>query len=202
MRRSISTFVLVFAVTVFLAPGVSAQNLLVNPDFDTDLAGWDGPGVWDPADAFGSPSSGSATWINDYTAGGSTFVRQCVELSPWIEGFDVAAHVFIPSGQPGSGYTYITVAFYSDPTCDTYIFAFGSQNAVAFDVWMLLNFTDWTPNGAAGARIAVTNQKTAPGDFQTFADSVYFAQNPEMVFGDGFESGDLAAWNVVAAGLK
>lgn len=202
MRRSISTFVMVLPVTVFLATGVSAQNLLINPDFDTDLAGWEGPAVWDPADAFGSPSSGSATWINNFTAGGSSFVRQCVELSPWIEGYDVAAHVFIPSAQPGSGYTYITVAFYSDATCDTFIVGFGSQSAVAFDVWTPLNFTGWTPNGAAGAKIAVTNQKTAPGDFQTFADSVYFARNPEMVFGDGFESGDTSGWSAVSGGME
>ena len=88
MHRSRLVSVAIVVMTAVSSTGVFAQNLLVNPDFDTDLAGWDGPAVWDPADAFGSPSSGSATWINDYAGGGSTIVRQCVALEPWIEGSD------------------------------------------------------------------------------------------------------------------
>jgi len=120
-----------------------------------------------------------------------------VALDPWIEGYDVAAHVFIPSGQPGSGYTHVTVAFYSDTDCSAYLTAASSGNFSGLDNWELIDFTGWTPDGAASARIAVANQKTASGDFQTYADALHFARNPEMIFADGFESGGLTAWSVV-----
>ncbi len=196
MRRSRVVVIATASIMFLLSVGASGQNLLVNSDFDTDLTGWDGPAVWDPADAFGSPSSGSATWINNFTAGGSTIVRQCVELNPWIEGYDFAAHVFIPSGQPGEGYTYLTIAFYSDADCTTFLSAPGSSGFYGFDNWTLMNSTGWTPNGAVSARVSVANQKTATGDFQTSCDAIYFARNPEMVFGDGFESEDTSEWTV------
>ena len=202
MLRSRLVSVVISVVAVGSASGVCAQNLLVNPDVDTDLTGWDGPAVWDPADAFGSPSSGSATWINDYAAGGSTIVRQCVDISSWIEGFDFSAYVYIPSGQPGSGYTYLTVGFYSDADCATYMSAVGSGNYSGFDNWTFANVSGWTPTGAVGARVAVANQKTAPGDFQTSCDAVFFAGSTERVFGDGFESGDAADWSAVTGGTE
>jgi len=200
MCRSTGLILTVLTMTILLSTGLSAQNLLVNPDFDSDLVDWEGPGVWDPADAFGSPSSGSATWINDYAAGGSTIVRQCVDLASGVEGFDFAAHVFIPSGQPGEGYTYLTVAFYSDTVCDTFLTAVGSSNFSGFDNWGPLGFTDWTPDGAGSARISVANQKTEPGDFQTFCDAIFFGPNPEMLFADGFETMDASEWGSVAGG--
>ena len=89
----ISRFIVSFAAAVVLAlgPGAAeAQNLLANPDFDTDVTGWSGVGVWDPLDAFGSPSSGSATWINTQVGGGANYLGQCVELTPSFEGYDLS----------------------------------------------------------------------------------------------------------------
>lgn len=201
MHRSGYAVVPVLVALVLTAAGASAQNMLVNPDFDNDLSGWDGPAMWDPADAYGSDSSGSATWINDYAAGGSTIVRQCVNFTQWIEGFDLAAFAFIPSGQPGEGYTYLTVAFYSDSDCGTYMTGRGSQSFSDFDNWVLVHLTGWTPSGAASVQIAAANQKTAPGDFQTYCDAFFFAANPEMVFADGFETADTSEWSADTGGL-
>ena len=199
MRRSISSYVTVLAMTVFLAPGISAQNLLINPDFDTDLVGWEGPAVWDPADVFGLPSSGSATWVNT-TTGGSIVVGQCVELVPWIEGIDVAAYVYSPSVQPGSGHTTLNIVFYSDASCTHYLTGFGSPAFFGLDNWTELNINGWSPSGAASAKISVGNQKDAPGDFQTYCDAIYFGRNPEMLFGDGFETMDTTDWSAVIGG--
>jgi hypothetical protein len=182
------------ALTFLYAAGASAQNLLVNPDFDTDLSGWSGPGVWDVPDAFGSSSSGSATWINTFGAGGALYVMQCVELVPWIEGYDLAGYGFVPSSQPGSGYTYLSVAFFSDAGCSTYITGFSSAQSSVLDAWTLLSLTGWTPNGAASAQIAVANQKTSPGDFQVWGDAIFFGRDPDVIFADGFQSGDTSEW--------
>ena len=120
----------------------------------------------------------------------------------WIEGFDLSAYVYIPAGQPGSGNTSLTVGFYSDADCATYMSAVGSGNYSGFDNWTFANVSGWTPTGAVGARVAVANQKTAPGDFQTSCDAVFFAGSTERVFGDGFESGDAADWSAVTGGTE
>jgi len=90
MRRSTVSFVVVFVIVVLASTGASAQNLLVNPDFDTDISGWSGVGVWSPLDAWGSPTSGSATWINMQIGGGANYLEQCVELVPFFEGYDLS----------------------------------------------------------------------------------------------------------------
>ena len=90
MRRSGIAFLVAFVIVVLASSGASAQNLLVNPDFDTDISGWSGVGVWNPLDAFGSPTSGSATWINTQVGGGANYLEQCVELVPIFEGYDLS----------------------------------------------------------------------------------------------------------------
>ena len=80
MHRSGILVLLGVSIVAMAATGASAQNLLVNPDFDTDVTtGWSGIGVWDPNDVFGSPTSGSATWINTWASGGAIYHTQCVE---------------------------------------------------------------------------------------------------------------------------
>ncbi len=124
------------------------------------------------------------------------------DCHPWIEGYDLAAQNFIPSGQPGGGHSYLAVNFYSDSECNTYTSSVYSSIFSAFDNWTLVNFTGWTPSGAVSAQVVVANQKTASGDFQTSCDAIYFARNPEMVFGDGFETTDTSGWSAVTGGVK
>jgi hypothetical protein len=87
---NVALLAVLFPVTALLSANVSAQNLLVNPDFDTDLSGWSGIGSWSQLDAWGSPSSGSATWINSFPSGGAAYLDQCVELAPFFEGYDLS----------------------------------------------------------------------------------------------------------------
>jgi len=199
MRRTSVVLLAALLLTVLFSPSASGQNLLVNPDFDTDLSGWSGPGVWDSPDAFGSPSSGSATWINTFVSGGALYVMQCVELTPWVEGYDLAGYGFVPSGQPGSGYTFLSVAFFSDAGCNTYLTGGSTAGSSVLDSWTLLERTGWTPIGAASAQIAAGNQKTAPGDFQVWGDAIFFGPNPDMIFHDGFETADLSQWSSVTS---
>ena len=95
-----------------------------------------------------------------------------------------------------------SVAFYSDADCATYMSAAGSGNYSGFDSWTFASVSGWTPTGAVSARVAVANQKTAPGDFQTSCDAVFFAGSPERVFGDGFETGDTTEWTATTAGME
>jgi len=203
MRRSISTFVIVLAVTVFLATGVSAQNLLVNPDFDNDVSGWTGLGNWDPLDVAGLATSGSATWINPHPdTSGSHYLTQCVEMTSFIEGFDVRSWMVIPSGQAGTGYAAITAWFYSDSVCSEFIWSDETPIVLSVGSWQATTLTDWTPTGAASVRIGLASQKYGAGDFQVIHDSVFFGPNPDMVFGDGFETTDSSEWSAVSAGME
>jgi hypothetical protein len=92
-----------------------AQNLLVNPGFDTGLGGWQlaDPSTtsvtvsWDGAhDADGSPSSGSAkaVWQAPSVSGLSSAIFQCVEVTPGAS-YIFGGKVFIPAGPvPGSAF--------------------------------------------------------------------------------------------------
>ncbi len=66
---------------LFCAVPASATNLLNNPDFDTDLAGWitscgEVPGTWDGS--AGSPAAGSLYMQAIVT---SSCIAQCVNIA-------------------------------------------------------------------------------------------------------------------------
>lgn len=201
MRRFAVSFVVVSVITVLSSTGAFAQNLLVNPDFDTGVVDWSGfLGVWDSRDVIGSLTSGSATWTNTWVAGGAIYLWQCVELGPDFEAYDLAGYAFIPSGQPGAGSTNINLVFYSDSGCGTVITGFGTANYSGLDHWQLLTRTDWAPNGVVSARVGLINQKTSGGDFQVLHDAIYFGRSPDLLFADGFESSDTSEWSAVVGG--
>ena len=138
MHRSGILVLSCVAIVALVATGASAQNMLVNPDFDTNVTtGWSGIGVWDPMDVFGSPTSGSATWINTWASGGAIYHTQCVEVGPDFEAYDLAGYALIPSGQPGTGHTHIHVAFYSDSGCVTQISGWATVDTSALDSWQI-----------------------------------------------------------------
>ncbi|MEE4273109.1 MAG: hypothetical protein V2I67_15660 [Thermoanaerobaculales bacterium] len=194
---AIAVLVLILVVPV----GVEAQNLLVNPNFDTDASGWSGLGSWDPLDVDGSPSSGSATWLNDWPgSGGSMYFSQCIELVAPIEAFDLRAYIYIPGGQAGTGYASLAAWFYSDSACDDFIWSYGPPPASVLGVWQLAEDTDWAPNNAASVQIGLFNQESGTGDFRVYHDAVYFGPNSTMVFGDGFESSDTSQWSSTTSG--
>ena len=94
------------AVALFAAPGMAAaQNLLINPHFDTGLTGWQvlGPGSWDGTlDADGSPSSGSAKGVITQLGGVDAIVTQCVPLDIGTT-YHFGGKIFIPGGNTASG---------------------------------------------------------------------------------------------------
>jgi len=203
MHRSSVVFLFVILAAFFSSGIASAQNMLTNPDFDTDLAGWGGNGWWDQEDAFGSPTSGSATWINDWSSAGSIYEDQCVPVPSDFKAYDLAGYVYIPTGQPvNGGRTYVYLAFYSEADCDQPMEILRTEIFTDLGTWELLTMTDWVPVGAVSARVGLANYKDSPGDFQVHHDSIFFGRSAEWVFADGFESGDLAAWNAVPVAVK
>jgi hypothetical protein len=122
-------FALFVALALPLAAGIapaSAQNLLVNPNFDTGLSGWQttlvAPGTtisWDGTrDAEGSLTSGSAkgSWAATTVSGLVPVVSQCVEVTTGAS-YRVGGKVFIPPGQATSGSAFFIAAPYPTHGC-------------------------------------------------------------------------------------
>jgi hypothetical protein len=112
-----TTLILALAVVVLFArPSTgAAQNLLVNPHFDTGLTGWLvlGPATWDSTlDADGAaPASGSAKGVTTQPGGIDAIVAQCVPLTIGAT-YHFGGKVFIPGGNTASaGAFFILIPF-------------------------------------------------------------------------------------------
>lgn len=95
---SIAIGLLVFSLNV---SALTSDNLLVNPDFATDLSGWAYTPLfteWSNKDVNDDVSSGSAGIAETDNVGGAEVISQCVVL-PGPGPFDVGAFFFLPSGQ-------------------------------------------------------------------------------------------------------
>jgi hypothetical protein len=125
----VATRFALFVALAFLLAGwaasASAQNLLVNPNFDTSLAGWQTTSVpgatsaWDGTrDADGSPTSGSAKgiWSSPTFSGLVPVVSQCVEVTPGMT-YTHGGKIFIPSGQPTSGSAFFLAIVFPNHGC-------------------------------------------------------------------------------------
>jgi hypothetical protein len=123
----VATRFALFVALAFLllgwAASASAQNLLVNPNFDTSLNGWQTntvPAVsWDGTrDADGSPSSGSAkaVWQGPVVTGIYATVSQCIEVTPGTP-YLFGGKVFIPSGQATPGSAFFIALPFGSPGC-------------------------------------------------------------------------------------
>jgi len=108
---------------VFSGSAVAQSNLLTNPGLETDLSGWENlydlPAVWDPADAGGSMSSGSALITEDSKPGNGGVpitLTQCVTVSPVTE-YSVGGTFMVPANQSAETAGYIFAFTYPTSDC-------------------------------------------------------------------------------------
>ena len=107
------------ALLVGQAPAALAQNLLIHPDFDTSLSGWQvfGTTSWDGTqDANGSSTSGSAKEVLNASVPNGTYpaVAQCV---PLVLGatYNLGGKISISSQTEGASAFFLFVPY---PTAD------------------------------------------------------------------------------------
>jgi hypothetical protein len=103
-----------------LAAGAT-ENLLVNPNFDTGLNGWQvtGPAFWDPTrDAGNSSSSGSARGVFNAPSvtGLQGVVGQCVPIAAGTT-YEVGGDIYIAGGQTAGSSAFFSVVFYPEAGC-------------------------------------------------------------------------------------
>ena len=193
--------VLILLATAAASPG-AAQNLIVNPNFDTDTSDWTGIGEWDIFDVDASPASGSASYINT-SAGvaGFSVVLQCITIDPTAVGYDITAWTYVPSGQVAAGFARVDLAWYTDTLCNDYLTFSEFYPPGLFDTWERAGGPAFRPHTALSVRVSAVNQKLGPGSFQVYADAFSLEPNlSSMLFGDSFESGDPGAWSAVILG--
>lgn len=192
-------------ISMLLVPSADSQNLIQNPNFDTEIPPWSafsdttGMTLWDPFDADGSGSSGSA-WVTNFAPDDIVTGAGVRQTIPMVEGgqeyvFD--GRVFVASGQARTADVIIELNFYRERT-DT-----GCQNFISppnvdehdgtFDTWELLRVVTTAPADAICARLFMATYKhQAGGEFEAYVDNVRLL--PASIFADGFESGDLGGW--------
>jgi hypothetical protein len=115
---------LILALTVVAlfagAEAGAAQNLLVNPHFDTGLTGWQvlGPGTWDGTlDAGGAaPTSGSAKGVTTQPGGVDAIVAQCVPLNIGAT-YHFGGKIFIPGGNTAAGGVFFILIPFPQADC-------------------------------------------------------------------------------------
>jgi len=99
---------------------VEVDNLLVNPNFDDDLAGWttSSPGemTHGPDDVSGAPTSGSVVIINLTGAGQTMTLSQCVPISA-LERYFVSGWLWVDSGLVDDPTIFASVGFYDGASC-------------------------------------------------------------------------------------
>lgn len=195
---------IVLATTLVSVSGIArAQNLVVNGDFDTNLAGWYYPASfvedsWSAFDAGGSPSSGSVRQENANTDGIKTSgIGQCVPVVAG-ESYRVGVSIYVPSGQAATGLAGILFQWMASADCSGAAIGGGlgtDGEWVGFDAWQdwMSDFVE-APPGAQAMEVDLTCRKSsASGTFVAYWDDVSVAPEPGAAALAGAGLGALAA---------
>lgn len=182
MKWKVSAFALLLVLAV--VGTAAAQNLLVNPNFDSNVAGWSfttpGTFTWDSSlDANSNPLSGSGRLDNTSPATfGTSFAAQCVAVTGG-SNYDFWTQIRIPSGQTQTGYANGVVNFYDGASCggsNVGGFASPSVLSTTTDTWVQSQLlTQLAPASAVSAQVNLwVNKAEANGSLVVNFDSVAF----------------------------
>jgi hypothetical protein len=178
--------------------GVTVDNLLANPNFDDDLAGWEVSSpteiVHGSDDASLAPTSGSAAITNLTGMGHTLSLSQCVAVSG-EQGYFLGGKVWVDSGLALDPEVHAQAEFYAAPSCGGSFLGSGVTPAGVGDTGIdWVPFSGWmtTPAGAVSAEVFFVLNAGASPDFEANLDDVFVFQ---MVFGDGYEWGDTSGWS-------
>lgn len=172
---------LVLGLTILGASEGVAQNLLLNPDFDTPLgrSSWLESGSWSSEDADGSPGSGSLQIVNSFSFASVVLARQCVPVSAG-QRFALGARVRAAPGQFGGSTTAgVTVGWWTQPDCSGTVLGSSLGGLAQQDgSWETVGpATIMAPPGAAGAGVRLQVFKgDGAGSFTASFDEVFLPE--------------------------
>ncbi len=163
--------VILVVFLVLLSPLNLPAQVLVDDTFDENVDAWPAgsksTSVWDPLDAQGSSSSGSAlvTNISD-SAVDATGPEQCVEGIEAGQLYRVGADVLVPGGQTETGTARMLVRWYSDGCTANQTGPWAVTNQIDSSVsetWLPISASGVAPEGTSSARIRLGILKLQAG---------------------------------------
>lgn len=178
------------AVCGALAAGapLRAQNLIVNPDFDTDLVGWTDPALpwlaasWNAEDWIGDAESGSARVVNTSDATSTAAgLAQCVELvADGATAYEFRAQARAGEGGGLAGIAEIGLSFHGDAACDGFYYG-DTERYWSAESWAALGefgfFDFFPPNGTHSIRFEIRTFKSAAnGSYEALFDHAYLPE--------------------------
>ena len=172
----------------------SAQNLVINPDFDNDLSGWDDmflhvDAYWDQEDADNDLQSGSVNIIKS-GSGAEIIVFQCVPVEPdTVYSFGAFFKLFTTDGAAYDA-TIILYPKSSENCGGAPDGPAGVANVSMTGSWIMTSSTITTPSTAQRIDFRVIASNGVNESVHIAADKVWLIRNDiflNMVFDDGFE---------------
>jgi hypothetical protein len=179
--RSLAPFVM---IALLLGSSSQAQNLLLNPHFDSDTAGWTADVGWingsfDAEDANEPSPSGSILVENTRASGGGNGVFQCVGVTAGTT-YDFSIWTRIPTGQAMTGEASLRLFWFGNSLCDftdfitAEILPITTPSANWTEIALLLYEA---PAGAQSVRFDLGVNKDDPGGaFSAKFDAVFMPE--------------------------
>lgn len=180
---------------------VAVTNLIPNPNLDTNLSGWimtpsDPPAaVIEGLDGYLSPGSGSAAMMDDGQGVGGS-MAQCLAVTEQ-QWYRFGGRV-LQQRETGDPVDLIArVAFFDSSNCQGDPLATQEvplRLSSLGEEWVDFEITLQAPESATEASITFGYPDNTTGTGQLYWDALFLSQDPDLIFADGFESGDLSRW--------
>ena len=198
-----SAFKVAYLIVMLLCTHqLAAQNLVVNPDFDTDVDGWipfyDIDFIWEPLDCQGDPSSGSGFAASTDAPTSNSGIIQCVEPIVAGDWYGLSAWLNISPSQAGEGSARLFVWWRDGAGCTgTQTTALATQFVASTAGWeQQTAIPEVAPAGTVSATLYLNITKSSPlgVDYYVSFDGIDF-HPAASIFSDGFEAGDTSRWS-------
>ena len=179
---------------------VATDQLVLNPNLDSDLSHWEeiAPGgeqvEHGSADVGDAPTSGSVH-LDNVGATGEAGIAQCVPVhSTSRHRLGVELAVMNTAATPAT--PRLEIEWFPDDACQLPPLESKQlyTGPIEPDLWNELAFVVLPPSGSSSAKIRLMVEAEDAESYEAYWDDVTFFADPTVIFADGFESGDDRAW--------
>jgi hypothetical protein len=186
------------ALAMLATPVFAAGNLLNNPSFDHDLAGWTVLGSetasWNQVDAFNDLHSGSAVVGNakNPSAGSVPLaLGQCVSVAPSSD-YSFGGRMMVPAGQPENTSAELWAESYASDNCTTGLLLTAQEHVSTTAKWTTRarGFTTLPTVHSVRLTLATWKPEGVTASAATYFDNLYLQEGKG---GNGFVIGPSAA---------
>ena len=172
---------------LFFAAGhcgtAASQNLVANPDFDSDMSSWSVNASQATLDTthniVGAAGSGSASITNTVGNNFGVGIQQCI-VGPFSNVLHTfGGWIYVPAGQSGTSISRVAIGFYSDNACNSSIAGslVTTSASAANDTWNLFT-SNVVPMPIAGSVVISLQVFSTNAPFVAYFDGARFGVAP------------------------